>query len=50
MRIRIDWTGGDMTLAIKTTVLELSIIPQLRDAVPMVAAPAAPPLMICRCR
>jgi predicted permease len=30
---RIDWTGGDMSLVIKTGVPELSIIPQLRQVV-----------------
>jgi predicted permease len=38
---RIDWTGGDMSLVVKTAVPELSIIPQLRQAVKDVARDVA---------
>ncbi len=38
---RIDWTGGDMSLVIKTAVPELSIVPQVRRVVKDVARDVA---------
>jgi putative ABC transport system permease protein len=38
---RIDWTGGDMTVAIKTAVPEVTIVSQVRAALRDVAGDAA---------
>jgi predicted permease len=38
---RIDWTGGDMSLVVKTAVPELSIVPQLRQVLKEVARDVA---------
>jgi predicted permease len=38
---RIDWTGGDMSLVVRTAVPELSIVPQVREALRGVARDVA---------
>ncbi len=38
---RVEWTGGDMSLVMKTTVPELSVVPQVRAAMRNVAKDAA---------
>lgn len=38
---RIDWTGGDMTIVVKTAVPETSVLPALRDALKGVARDVA---------
>jgi putative ABC transport system permease protein len=39
--LRIDWSQGDMSLVVKTAVPELSLVPQVRQALKGVAADAA---------
>jgi putative ABC transport system permease protein len=38
---RIDWTGGDVSLVVRTAVPELSIVPQLRQALKEIARDVA---------